>query len=123
MTMNEFIDLVRKKCYDKIRLGEFVKNRIFPGKKKHKYHQVYPSITDSTEAQNALLRIVVQKQSFSREPILLYSTGLITESTEDPPSGTGLLGRPLPCGTFTDNPQNVSEDYGPRIVTVFFRDR
>jgi len=36
-----------------------------------------------TEPQNALLRIGVQKQRFSREPNLLYSTGLLTNSTED----------------------------------------
>jgi len=55
----------------------------------------HPSITDSTEPQNALLRIVVQNQSFSQKPILVYLTGLITKSTEDPPPSTGLLGRPL----------------------------
>jgi len=120
--MNEFIDLVRKKCYGKIRLGEFVKNRIFPGKKKHKYHQVYPSITDSTEAQNALLRIVVQNRVFHEtHPTLLNRANY--RQYRGPPFCTGLLGRHLPCGTFTDNPQNVCEDYGPRIVTVFFRDR
>jgi len=35
-----FIDLVWKKCYDKIRLGEFFKDQKFPEKKKCKYQQV-----------------------------------------------------------------------------------
>ena len=54
----------------------------------------HPSIPDSKEPQNALLLTVAQNQSSPREPILLYSTGLINNSKEDPPSSTGLLGRP-----------------------------
>jgi len=49
----------------------------------------------SKEPQNALLLIVVQKQSFPLEPILLHSTGPINNSKEDLPPSTGLLGRPL----------------------------
>ena len=45
--------------------------------------------------------IVVQKQSFPREAILLYLTGLINNSKEDPPPSTGLLGRPLQYTTAT----------------------
>ena len=79
------------------------RDRKFPEKKKLSARDViswykcfsHPSITDSTQPQNALLRIVVQKQSFPREPNLLYSTGLSTNITEDPPPSTGLLGRPL----------------------------
>jgi len=40
---------------------------------------------------------MVQKQSFPREPIQFYSTGLIHNSKEEPPPSTGLLGRPLSC--------------------------
>jgi len=50
---------------------------------------------DSKEPQNALLLLVVPKQSFPREPILLYSTGLMNNSKEDSPPSTGFLGRPL----------------------------
>ena len=55
----------------------------------------YKSITDNTEPQNALLLIVVQKQSFPREPILFYSTGLMNNSKKDPSPSTGHLSRPL----------------------------
>jgi len=44
----------------------------------------HTSNTGSKEPHNALLLIVVQKQSFRREPILLDSTGLIKNSEEDP---------------------------------------
>ena len=57
--------------------------------------QCHMSITNSTEPQDALLRIVVQKQSLSRQPNLLFSTGLLINRTEDSPPSTGLLGRPL----------------------------
>ena len=75
----------------------------FPEKEKNSARAVvswykclsHPSITDSKEPQNALLLIVMQKQSFSREPILLYSTGLRKNSKEDSPPSTGLFGRPL----------------------------
>ena len=39
--------------------------------------------------------IVVQKHSFPRKPILLYSTGLLNNSKKEPPPSTGVLGRPL----------------------------
>jgi len=57
----------------------------------------HSSSTDSKEPQNALLLIVVQGRSFPREPILLYSTGLINNIIEEPPRSTGLLGRPQTC--------------------------
>ena len=93
----DFIDLVWEKSHDKIRLAEFVKDRKFPERKKYQYHLSfnYPSMTDGKEPQNALLLIVVQKQSFPREPILLYSSRLINNSKEDPSSITGLMSRPL----------------------------
>ena len=42
---------------------------------------------------------MVQKQSFPRGPILLYSAGLLDNSKEEPPPSTGLLGRPLALST------------------------
>ena len=50
----------------------------------------------SNQPQKSLLKIVVQKLIIPVEPILLYSTALINNSSQPPPSSTGLPGRPLP---------------------------
>ena len=52
-------------------------------------------ITNSNQSENALLLIVVLKESFQFIPILLYSTGLTNNSNYTLPPRTGLLGRPL----------------------------
>jgi len=84
---------VWKQCYDKILLGQFVKDWKFPERKKRwvPTSSGHLSTTHSTTPQNALSRIVVQKQNFPRKSNLLYPTGLLTNSTEDHPSSTGLL--------------------------------
>jgi len=96
-----FLDLVWKKWHDKIRLREFVKDRKFPKNKKMKVPTSFrhPSITDSNEPQIPSVLIVIQKQSVQREPILLYSAGLINTSNQPTPLSTGLLGRPLSIQT------------------------
>ena len=68
------------------------RDRKFPEKKKVSARHVvswykifsHSSTTNSKQPQNAVLLIVVQKQSFPREPILLYSRGLINKVKRTP---------------------------------------
>ena len=95
MIMNSYISLVEKM------LRQDTTWRICRRQKKIlKKEKIYvstifsnPSITGSKEPQNVLQLIEVPKQSFPREPSLLYSAKLVNK--RGPPPSTGLMGRPL----------------------------
>ena len=89
--------LVWKKWHDKIRLGYFVKRLEISRKENISVPTSFSHapITDRNQPQNSFRLIVVQTPSFPSEPILLHSTGLISNSNQTPPPNTCLLGRPI----------------------------